>query len=71
MFAIANSIILLFADAHKSADKKDIEFIRQFGTSDIDEALDVFADSSGDMYMVGFTASACLVKQVNGMWTHF
>ncbi|HEU4444424.1 MAG TPA: SBBP repeat-containing protein [Nitrososphaeraceae archaeon] len=45
-FAIAN---IHFANAQQ------IEFIVQFGTSDIDSAEDVFADSSGGVYVVGFT----------------
>jgi hypothetical protein len=36
------------------ANAQNIEFIVQFGTSDIDSADDVFADSSG-VYVVGFT----------------
>ena len=54
ILAIASSNNLQVADAHKSSDKPDVEFIRQFGTSDVDSAEDVFADSSG-VYVVGFT----------------
>jgi hypothetical protein len=54
ILAIANSNIQ-FADARKSADNGDIEFIRQFGTSDVDAATDVFADSSEAVYAIGFT----------------
>ena len=54
MLAIANRGNLQFADAHKSADEPNIGLIRQFGTSDIDDANDVFADSSG-VYVVGET----------------
>jgi Beta-propeller repeat len=54
ILAIANSNIES-ADASKSADSGDIEFIRQFGTSDVDAATDVFADSSEGVYVVGFT----------------
>jgi hypothetical protein len=38
----------------QSADEPNIEFIVQFGTSDLDNAEDVFADSSG-VYVVGLT----------------
>jgi hypothetical protein len=53
-FAIVNTSPQ-FADAHKSTDKGDVEFIRQFGTSDVDSATDVFADSPDGEYVVGFT----------------
>ncbi len=52
-FAVANNN-LPFASAHKSSDADHIEFIKQFGTSDVDSAKDVFADSSG-VYVVGST----------------
>jgi hypothetical protein len=54
ILAIANSN-LQFADAHKSGDKHDIEFIRQFGTSESDKARGVSADSSG-VYVAGVTS---------------
>ncbi len=52
-FAVANNN-LQFASAHKSSDADHIDFIKQFGTSDVDSAKDVFADSSG-VYVVGST----------------
>ena len=41
----------------QSADEPNIEFIVQFGTSDLDNAEDVFADSSG-VYVAGSTEGA-------------
>src|SRR5215208_2641053 len=55
ILAIANCSNLEFADARKSADEPEIEFIRQFGTSSNDIANDVFADSSRGVYVVGTT----------------
>src|SRR5215212_7563847 len=55
ILAIANCNNLEFADARKSADEPEIEFIRQFGTSSNDIANDVFADSSRGVYVVGTT----------------
>jgi hypothetical protein len=58
MLAIAGSSDLQFADAQKSGDEPDLEFIRQFGTSEVDQAVDVSADSSGNVYVVGGTDGA-------------
>jgi hypothetical protein len=55
ILAIANSSNLQFADAQKSSDEPDIKFIEQFGTSRGDDARGVFVDSSGGVYVVGFT----------------
>ncbi len=53
ILAIANSSNLQFADAQKSSDEPNIEFIEQFGTSGGDDARGVFVDSSGGVYVVG------------------
>jgi hypothetical protein len=54
-FLIMASFTLAIANIHL-ADAQHIEFIVQFGTSSIDSAQGVFADSSGDgsVYVVGF-----------------
>jgi hypothetical protein len=53
ILAIANSSNLQFADAQKSSDEPNIEFIEQFGTSGGDDARGFFVDSSGGVYVVG------------------
>jgi hypothetical protein len=64
ILAIANSSNLQFADAQKSGDEPDLEFIEQFGTSGGDDARGVFVDSSGNVYVVGI-ASGTLPGQTN------
>ena len=64
ILAIANSGNLQFADAQKSGDEPDLEFIEQFGTSGGDDARGVFVDSSGNVYVVGI-ASGTLPGQTN------
>ena len=50
------SFILAIALKIEFADAQHIELIRQFGTSNVDSAEDVFADSSsGNVYVAGFT----------------
>ena len=64
IIAIANSSNLQFADAQKSGDEPDLEFIEQFGTSGGDDARGVFVDSSGNVYVVGI-ASGTLPDQTS------
>ena len=56
ILAIANTSNLQFADAQKSEDEPDLEFIEQFGTSGGDDARGVFVDSSGNVYVVGIAS---------------
>ena len=56
ILAITNSSNLQFADAQKSGDEPDLEFIEQFGTSGGDDARGVFVDSSGNVYVVGIAS---------------
>jgi hypothetical protein len=59
VYLIMPSFMLAIAlNVQQFAAAQDVEFIVQFGTSDLDSARDVFADSSsedGGIYVVGFT----------------